>query len=71
MRNTKLTIEGMTCGHCKMAVEKTLQKLQGVESVAVDLERGTASVSGEVSRELLVEAIEEEGYDVTSIMDSV
>jgi copper chaperone CopZ len=34
----------MTCGHCKMAVEKILKNISGVESVDVDLGKGEATV---------------------------
>lgn len=32
-----LNVEGMTCNHCKMAVEKALLKLNGVVSAEVNL----------------------------------
>ena len=31
-----ITIEGMHCNHCKMAVEKVLKKIHGVEFAEVD-----------------------------------
>jgi len=35
---TILKVEGMTCLHCKEAVEGAVNKLDGVKSAAVDLE---------------------------------
>lgn len=32
-----LLVEGMSCGHCEMAVKKAVGALEGVESVVVDL----------------------------------
>lgn len=58
----KLKIEGMSCSHCAMAVEKALSDVDGVRSVAVDLSGGTASVEGEAAIEMLVAAVTEEGY---------
>ena len=33
-----LKVEGMTCGHCKAAVEKALKAVDGVEDAVVSLE---------------------------------
>ena len=58
---TDLTIEGMTCGHCKKAVEDALRSVEGVTTVEVDLEAGRARVEGgDVDR--MIAAVSEEGY---------
>ncbi len=64
-----LTIEGMSCNHCKGRVERALKELDGVESAVVDLEKKTATVeiSGDVSDDVLKAAVEDAGYDVVSI----
>lgn len=36
MEQTTLKIEGMTCDHCKKAVDEELRNLQGVQEVKVD-----------------------------------
>lgn len=61
-------IEGMSCNHCRMAVEKALCALPGVESAQVDLEKKTAMVrgSGIVDAELK-KAVTEAGYEVKII----
>ncbi|MED1490644.1 MULTISPECIES: copper chaperone CopZ [Bacillales] len=62
-----LNVEGMTCGHCKMAVTNALKELEGVKNVDVHLEEGTVDVNYDetkVSVEKMKEAIEEQGYDV-------
>jgi copper chaperone len=62
-----LNVEGMTCGHCKMAVTNALKELEGVKSVDVHLKEGTVDVDFDetkVSVEKMKEAIEEQGYDV-------
>ncbi|MFY7869283.1 MAG: cation transporter, partial [Exiguobacterium sp.] len=38
MKETTLTVEGMTCNHCKAAVEGALNELNGVESATVSLQ---------------------------------
>ncbi|AHF07547.1 CopZ family metallochaperone [Desulfitobacterium metallireducens] len=62
MSQTTLKVEGMTCNHCKMHVEKALLGVNGVEGAQVDLAKGEAVVSGAASREDLVKAVVEAGY---------
>lgn len=64
-----LTIEGMMCGHCTGRVQKALEALEGVSSVTMALEAKTATVelAGEVSDEVLTKAVDEAGYQVTSV----
>lgn len=66
---TKIMIEGMTCKHCQMRVEKTLLNLEGVEKVTVDLEKGLAEVKSKtvLNVSILKEKIDDAGYKVTSI----
>lgn len=63
---TILKVEGMTCGHCKKAVEGAVSELEGVKSATVDLEAANVTVDHEetVSVDAMKEAIEEQGYDV-------
>ncbi len=42
-----IKIEGMNCNHCKMSVETNLKKLEGIESVLVDLNHHEALLKGE------------------------
>jgi copper chaperone len=59
----ELKIEGMSCGHCKKAVEQALASVPGVERVVeVSVERGSARVEGEVDPRALIAAIVDEGY---------
>jgi copper chaperone len=63
-----LNVQGMSCGHCKASVEGALQKLDGVSAADVNLEAGTVVVSYDevnVTVDTMVEAIEDQGYDVT------
>ena len=59
-----LKIEGMTCGHCKSAVEKALMKVPGVTQAEVDLAQKQAVVIGTADRSSLAKAIDEAGYKV-------
>jgi len=63
-------VPDISCDHCKMAIEGALAKLEGVESVAVDV--GTKRVDvvydgGRVDRERVAAAIGEEGYTVAGV----
>lgn len=68
MTETTLNVEGMSCGHCKAAVEGELSRLAGVERSEADIEKGTVEVSydeGSVTTDDLREAVAEAGYTVT------
>jgi copper ion binding protein len=60
------SIEGMSCGHCVAAVEEEVGALEGVDDVAVELESGTARVTGSgVSDEQVLQAVAEAGYSAS------
>lgn len=63
-QDTTLKIEGMTCSHCQMSVEKALRAVPEVASAMVDLEKKVATITGSASRDALVKAVEEAGYTV-------
>ncbi len=61
----ELVVQGMTCGHCVMAVKKSLAVLPGVSEVEVTLEPPRARVTIDpdaVSPEALAVATGREGY---------
>ncbi len=60
----RLKVEGMSCGHCKMAVEKAVSGVEGVSGVDVDLANKQVTVSGHFNKDSVVKAIEDVGYDV-------
>ena len=55
-------VKGMMCAHCKANVEKGLAALPGVEKVTVDLAKGTALVEGSVPDQIIIDCIEDLGY---------
>jgi copper chaperone len=62
-----LLVEGMSCGHCKNAVEKAVGALAGVSLAEVDLAEKTLAIEFDVSRitlDKIKEIVDEEGYTV-------
>jgi copper chaperone len=69
MTEVQFDVVGMSCAHCKAAVEGALNKLPGVESSTAGVDGGVARVSydeGRVTIGQLEGAIEEAGYTVAS-----
>ncbi|MBA2462361.1 MAG: heavy-metal-associated domain-containing protein [Actinobacteria bacterium] len=61
------TVPGMSCGHCESAVTGSVSAVEGVESVAVDLDSKRVTVTGtNLSDETLRAAIDDAGYDVAA-----
>lgn len=61
---TIFKIEGMACNHCRMAVEKAIADVDGVENVVVSLADHTATVEGDFDKAAVVKAITDAGFDV-------
>ncbi|MGC2422903.1 MAG: copper ion binding protein [Nitrospirota bacterium] len=67
MKTVKLSVTGMTCGHCAMHVENALKELAGVSSAKVDLKEKSAEVTYDeaaVDTNKMAEAVAEAGYKV-------
>lgn len=63
-------IKGMACSHCKNNVEKTLMRLEGVESVEVILDKSIAVVAGNVDDSAVKNAVELAGYEYLGVENS-
>lgn len=62
-----LTVEGMSCGHCKNAVEKAVRGLPGVMAAEVDLAAKRLAVEYDASKNSLDDikkAVDDAGYKV-------
>jgi copper chaperone len=59
-----LKIKGMSCQHCVRTVKKTLEEIEGIENVSVDLDAGQATFEEirPVDDDLIRERIEKAGY---------
>ena len=62
------SVPGVSCAHCKQAIEGEVSQVQGVESVEVDLDAKTVTVSGDpLDETAIVGAIDEAGYEVAGV----
>ena len=60
-------VTGMTCGHCVSSVSSEVGKVPGVESVAVELDSGRVTVTGdEFTDEQVAAAVDEAGYAIAA-----
>jgi copper chaperone CopZ len=60
-------VPGISCGHCKQAIEAEVADVPGVARVAVDIERRVVEVEGSAGQREVVAAIAEAGYEVASV----
>ena len=59
-------VPGISCGHCKQAIEAEVADVPGVARVAVDIEQRVVEVEGSAAQREVVAAIAEAGYEVAS-----
>ena len=58
------TVSGMSCAHCKAAVESEVGRVPGVDSVVADLDSKLVVIRGEsLEDEALRAAMDEAGYE--------
>lgn len=62
-----LNVTGMMCDHCVKHVTKALEKVDGVESADVSLEKNNAVVKldHDVEDTVLIQAVFDAGYEAT------
>ncbi len=63
----KLSVTGMSCGHCVAKVEKCIADIEGVEDAVVSLDEGSVTVSGSVAANTLISAITDAGYAASEL----
>ena len=67
MPNETISVPEIHCDHCKMSIEGALAPLPGVDLATVDVPSATVTVNYDesaISRDDIVSAIVEQGYDV-------
>jgi len=67
MTTRTITVPEIHCEHCKTSIEGALNPIQGVRAASIDIAVRAVTVDYDpdaVTPEALIEAIEEQGYDV-------
>lgn len=67
MSTATYSVPGISCGHCEAAIKGEVGPIEGVESVVVDLEAKTVTVTAQdpaALDEQVRAAIDEAGYEV-------
>ncbi|ALK91438.1 MAG: copper chaperone [Betaproteobacteria bacterium] len=64
--NNTFQVQGMTCGHCEMAVKKAINRLDPEAKVVIDRPAGKVDVESSKAREEIAHVIAEEGYTVAA-----
>ncbi|MEQ9617963.1 MAG: heavy metal translocating P-type ATPase [Deltaproteobacteria bacterium] len=67
-KTQRLHVSDMSCAGCVETVEKTLKSVSGVNDARVNFAERTATVTGDVSPDTLVDAVGNAGY-TASVMD--
>ena len=62
MMEKTMQINGMMCNHCKQRVEQALKAVPGVTDAVADVEKKTATVTGDADHAALIAAVENAGY---------
>lgn len=63
----KAIIEGMCCSGCANDIKYILSNIYGISNVSVSYENGYALFDGFVSKEIIAEALKDEGYRLVEI----
>ena len=64
--NVVFTVPEISCGHCKDTIESTLNNVESIESVSVDIEKKSVEVisSSDLDMMNVSELLDEQGYSV-------
>lgn len=58
-------VPGMSCDHCRRAIQEEVGRVAGVTAVDVDLDAKLVTVHGDAPDNALRAAIDEAGYEVS------
>ncbi len=61
---TTYSVPGISCDHCRRAIDREVTTVAGVTGVDVDVAAKRVTVSGAFSDTAVREAIDDAGYDV-------
>lgn len=60
-------VPGISCDHCKQAIEAEVARVAHVSTVVVDVAARTVRVEGDADDDAVRDAIDEAGYDVEAV----
>lgn len=63
--STRLALRGMRCAACVSSIEDALNKVDGVQSVSVNLADRSADIQGHAEVEQLLKAVDQAGFNAT------
>ena len=63
---TKFTVPEISCGHCKETIESTINSLENVVAVNVDIDQKSVEVksSSDLDLSMVSNMLDEQGYTV-------
>jgi len=64
MEPQRFTVTGMTCGHCEMAVKRSIKQVDAGADIQIDRAQNLVQVQSSQPRAALAAAIQEAGYTV-------
>ena len=64
--NVVFSVPEISCGHCKDTIESTLNNVESIESVAVDIEKKLVEVVSSSNLDMMnvSQLLDEQGYTV-------
>ena len=64
--NVVFTVPEISCGHCKDTIESTLNNVESIESVSIDIEKKSVEVisSSDLDMINVSQLLDEQGYTV-------
>lgn len=66
----ELELDGMSCNHCKMAVDQALAEIEGITEREVEIGRAVLSATDWNALEATVRsAMDEEGYPIKAVKE--
>ena len=61
---TTYTVPGISCSHCRWAINRKVSKVAGVNGVDVDIKAKQVTVTGAFDDAQVRDAIDDAGYDI-------
>ena len=70
--NYEVSVENIKCGGCANTIRTRLEKLDGIDSVTVDVESGRVTVDGDGNmRQNVIERLASLGYPETGSVEGI